>query len=62
MPPPSRDELASRMGGTVETIARAPASEVGWSTEWGGISSRGRLVVNKPRRNPEKDTGSDSED
>jgi predicted enzyme related to lactoylglutathione lyase len=45
-----------------EAIARAPASEVGWSTEWGGISSRGRLVVNKPRRNPEKDTGSDSED
>jgi uncharacterized protein len=30
-------------------IARAPASEVSWSTAWGGISSRGRLVVNKPR-------------
>ena len=30
-------------------IARAPASEVGWSTAWGGISSRGRLVVNTPR-------------
>ncbi len=28
--------------------ARAPASEVGWSTEWSGISSRGRLVT-KPR-------------
>jgi len=27
---------------------RAPASEVGWSTEWSGISSRGRLVT-KPR-------------
>ena len=30
-------------------IARAPASEVGWSTAWGGISSRGRLVVTTPR-------------
>jgi predicted enzyme related to lactoylglutathione lyase len=30
-------------------IARAPASEVGWSTEWGGISSKGRLVVTRPR-------------
>jgi uncharacterized protein len=30
-------------------IAQAPASEVGWSTSWGGISSRGRLVVTKPR-------------
>jgi len=29
-------------------IARVPASEVGWSTEWSGISSRGRLVT-KPR-------------
>jgi hypothetical protein len=29
-------------------IARAPAPEVGWSTEWSGISSRGRLVT-KPR-------------
>jgi hypothetical protein len=25
--------------------ARAPASEVGWSTEWSGISSRGRLIT-----------------
>ena len=33
-------------------IGRVPASEVGWSTEWGGISSRGRLVVTKPRRKP----------
>jgi predicted enzyme related to lactoylglutathione lyase len=32
-----------------EAIARDPASEVGWSTEWSGISSRGRLVT-KPRR------------
>jgi uncharacterized protein len=31
-----------------ESIARVPASEVGWSTEWSGISSRGRLVT-KPR-------------
>ena len=30
-------------------IARAPASEVSWSTTWGGVSSRGRLVINKPR-------------
>jgi predicted enzyme related to lactoylglutathione lyase len=29
-------------------IARDPAAEVGWSTEWNGISSRGRLVA-KPR-------------
>jgi predicted enzyme related to lactoylglutathione lyase len=29
-------------------IRRAPASEVGWSTTWGGISSRGRLVVTRP--------------
>jgi predicted enzyme related to lactoylglutathione lyase len=31
-----------------DSIGRAPASEVGWSTEWSGISSRGRLVT-KPR-------------
>jgi predicted enzyme related to lactoylglutathione lyase len=31
-----------------DAIARDPASEVGWSTEWSGISSRGRLVT-KPR-------------
>jgi hypothetical protein len=36
-------------------IARAPASEVGWSTEWGGISSRGRLVVTKPPKEPPSD-------
>jgi uncharacterized protein len=30
-------------------IGRAPASEVGWSTAWGGISSKGRLVVTRPR-------------
>ena len=30
-------------------IGRAPASEVGWSTEWSGISSRGKLTT-KPRR------------
>jgi predicted enzyme related to lactoylglutathione lyase len=34
-----------------ESIKQAPASEFGWSTEWGGFSSRGRLLVdtNKPR-------------
>jgi hypothetical protein len=32
-----------------EGIERAPASEVGWSTTWGGISSKGRLVVTRPR-------------
>jgi len=42
-------------------ISRAPASEVGWSTEWGGISSRGRLVVNKPRHASDKDPDSESE-
>jgi uncharacterized protein len=31
-----------------EGIRRARASEVGWSTEWSGISSRGRLIT-KPR-------------
>ena len=31
-----------------EVIGRDPASEVGWSTEWGGFSSKGRLVT-KPR-------------
>jgi uncharacterized protein len=32
-----------------EAIARDPATEVGWSAEWSGISTRGRLV-DKPRR------------
>jgi predicted enzyme related to lactoylglutathione lyase len=32
-----------------EGIRRAPASEVGWSTAWEGISSKGRLVVTRPR-------------
>jgi predicted enzyme related to lactoylglutathione lyase len=31
-----------------DAVARDPGSEVGWSTEWSGISSRGRLVT-KPR-------------
>jgi predicted enzyme related to lactoylglutathione lyase len=30
-------------------IRRAPLSELGWSTEWGGFSSRGRLRITKPR-------------
>jgi uncharacterized protein len=34
---------------TQEGIGRAPASEVGWSTAWGGVSSKGRLVVTRPR-------------
>jgi hypothetical protein len=38
-------------------IRGASASEVGWSTEWGGISSRGRLVVTKPRKDPGPDSG-----
>jgi predicted enzyme related to lactoylglutathione lyase len=29
---------------------RGPASEVGWSVEWGNFSSRGRLQVSKPPR------------
>jgi predicted enzyme related to lactoylglutathione lyase len=29
---------------------RGPASEVGWSAEWGNFSSKGRLQVSKPRR------------
>jgi uncharacterized protein len=32
-----------------DNIGRDPVSEVGWSTEWGGFSSKGRLVT-KPRR------------
>jgi predicted enzyme related to lactoylglutathione lyase len=32
-----------------DASGRAAASEVGWSSEWSGISSRGRLVT-KPRR------------
>jgi predicted enzyme related to lactoylglutathione lyase len=28
---------------------RGPASEVGWSADWGNFSSRGRLQVSKPR-------------
>jgi predicted enzyme related to lactoylglutathione lyase len=32
-----------------DAIARDAASEVGWSTEWSGISSRGKLTT-KPRR------------
>jgi len=31
-----------------DSLERAPSSEVGWSTEWSGISSRGRLIT-KPR-------------
>jgi uncharacterized protein len=38
-----------------DAIGRAPASEVGWSTEWRGISSRGRLVVARPRKEPTSD-------
>jgi uncharacterized protein len=33
---------------SLDSLERAPASEVGWSTEWSGISSRGRLIT-KPR-------------
>jgi predicted enzyme related to lactoylglutathione lyase len=29
---------------------RGPASEVGWSAEWGNFSSKGRLQVSKPPR------------
>jgi predicted enzyme related to lactoylglutathione lyase len=32
-----------------DTIKRDSSAELGWSTEWGGFSSRGRLLVNKPR-------------
>jgi len=31
-----------------DNIRRAQGSEIGWSTAWSGISSRGRLVT-KPR-------------
>jgi hypothetical protein len=31
------------------TAKRAPSAELGWSTEWEGFSSRGRMFVNKPR-------------
>ena len=29
------------------SLERSPASEVGWSTEWSGISSRGRLITKR---------------
>jgi uncharacterized protein len=32
-----------------DAIARDPATEIGWSTEWSGISSRGKLVA-KPHK------------
>jgi hypothetical protein len=32
-----------------DAIARDPAMEIGWSTEWNGISSRGKLVAG-PRK------------
>jgi uncharacterized protein len=31
-------------------VKRAPGSEFGWSAEWGGFSSRGRLLVDKASR------------
>ena len=34
-----------------DAIARDPAAEVGWSAEWRGISSRGRVIA-KPRGKP----------
>jgi predicted enzyme related to lactoylglutathione lyase len=34
-----------------DAIARDPAAEVGWSAEWSGISSRGRVIA-KPRGKP----------
>jgi predicted enzyme related to lactoylglutathione lyase len=40
-------------------IGRPPASEVGWSTAWGGVSSKGRIIVTKPRGKSRK---SDIED
>jgi uncharacterized protein len=32
-----------------DAIDRAPASELGWSAQWDGYSSQGRLLINKPR-------------
>jgi hypothetical protein len=32
---------------TQDAIARDPEPEIGWSTEWSGISSRGRLVTRR---------------
>jgi hypothetical protein len=29
---------------------RPSASEVGWSARWGGIASKGRIVLHKTRR------------
>jgi uncharacterized protein len=31
-----------------DAIKQSSSAEFGWSTEWGGFSSRGRLLVNKP--------------
>lgn len=38
---------------------RGATAEVGWSTAWGDISSRGRLVLNKPRQERDKDPDND---
>ncbi len=41
--------FALRGARSQEAIAGDPAAEFGWSSTWGGVSSRGRLVVNKRR-------------
>jgi hypothetical protein len=35
---------------TEHAIACDPATEIGWSAEWSGISSRGKLVTARPKR------------
>jgi predicted enzyme related to lactoylglutathione lyase len=32
-----------------DAVARDPGMEIGWSTEWSGISSRGKLVARPPK-------------
>jgi predicted enzyme related to lactoylglutathione lyase len=41
--------FALQGGRTQDAIRRASASEIGWSAEWDGMSSKGRLVVTKPK-------------
>jgi hypothetical protein len=38
-----------RSEAAIEAGRAEPATALGWSAAWGGISSRGRLVVRKPK-------------
>jgi predicted enzyme related to lactoylglutathione lyase len=42
--------LFALQGAGQKGIERPSSSEVGWSASWGGIASRGRMVLPKPER------------